>query len=380
MKLLMTTDTVGGVWQYALELARSLGHRADIALATMGAPLTDAQAHAAAQLRNVQVFESSYKLEWMQDPWEDVKAFGQWLLELEQQVRPDVIHSNGYAHGALPFRAPIMVVGHSCVVSWWSAVKHEDAPSEWNAYRNAVASGLHEADMVVAPSHTMLAALQHHYGPLRAITKVIYNGRDASVYRPAPKQQFILSAGRVWDEAKNVATLAKVAPDLPWPVCVAGEEKHPDGGKAQADNIVRLGRLDEPALARFFSQAAIYCLPARYEPFGLSAVEAGLAGCALVLGDIPSLREVWGDAAAFVPPDDPLALRRTLLELISSPSLRTDLALKASDRARQFTPGMMSDAYMASYRQLMRMSRAIGIQQPELGSAARLKTGTAAPS
>ncbi len=32
-------------------------------------------------------------------------------------------------------------------------------------------------------------------------------------------------------------------------------------------------------------------LPARYEPFGLSVLEAALSGCALVLGDIPSLRE-----------------------------------------------------------------------------------------
>ena len=54
-------------------------------------------------------------------------------------------------------------------------------------------------------------------------------------------------------------------------------------------------------------RATIFALPARYEPFGLSALEAGLAGCALVLGDIP-MREVWHDAAMFVPPEQPAAL------------------------------------------------------------------------
>ena len=50
-------------------------------------------------------------------------------------------------------------------------------------------------------------------------------------------------------------------------------------------------------------RAAIYALPARYEPFGLSILEAALSGCALVIGDIPSLREIWADAALFVPSD-----------------------------------------------------------------------------
>ena len=73
-----------------------------------------------------------------------------------------------------------------------------------------------------------------------------------------------------------------------------------------------LGRLDERRWPSGWPRAAIYALPARYEPFGLSALEAALSGCALVLGDIPSLREVWGDAAVFVPPDDAGGLRDAL--------------------------------------------------------------------
>ena len=65
------------------------------------------------------------------------------------------------------------------------------------------------------------------------------------------------------------------------------------------------GRLTPPQMARVVSRApSIYALPARYEPFGLSVLEAALSGCALVLGDIPSLREIWDGAALFVDPDD----------------------------------------------------------------------------
>src|SRR5438105_1369194 len=116
MKLLMTTDTIGGVWTYAIDLAMALRpHGVDIALATMGAPLSPSQRKDAQACANITLFQSSYKLEWMENPWQDVAAAGKWLLDLEQNLAPDLIHLNGYAHGALPFAAPIVVVAHSCV-------------------------------------------------------------------------------------------------------------------------------------------------------------------------------------------------------------------------------------------------------------------------
>ena len=40
-RILMTADPIGGVWTYAMELARQFGRlEIDIALATMGAPLS----------------------------------------------------------------------------------------------------------------------------------------------------------------------------------------------------------------------------------------------------------------------------------------------------------------------------------------------------
>src|SRR4051812_2084282 len=124
MKLLLTTDTIGGVWTYAIELAQALApHDVQIALATMGDPLSLDQQRQVAALDHVTVFESQYKLEWQPDPWDDVQAAGQWLLEIEDRFRPDIVHLNGYAHGSLPWHAPTLIVAHSCVCSWWQAVK-----------------------------------------------------------------------------------------------------------------------------------------------------------------------------------------------------------------------------------------------------------------
>lgn len=352
MKVLMTADTVGGVWTYALQLCRGIGAgNVHVALATMGAPLTPRQREDAARLPNLTLYESGYKLEWMEHPWDDVAAAGDWLLGLERELRPDFVHLNGYAHGALPWSAPVLVVGHSCVLSWWEAVHGEPAPASFDRYRREVRQGLQSVDMVIAPSRAMLCALERHYRPLPQ-SRVIYNGQDASSFAPGGKEPFVLSVGRLWDEGKNVAALQSIAPELSWPVYVAGEGRHPDGGRAQLGGVRPLGTLTQPEIAGWFARASIYALPARYEPFGLSALEAGLAGCAPVLGDIPSLREIWGDAALFVSPCDSNALRAAIEGLIKDGNARENLAARARRRALQFTTERMAEEYRAAYQHM----------------------------
>jgi len=351
-RVLMTADSVGGVWTYALELAAALEtFGVEVTLATMGRLLSADQRAEAAAHRNLQVFESRYKLEWMEDPWEDVRASGQWLLALERQIQPEIIHLNGYCHAVLPWSAPALVVGHSCVMSWWQAVRGEQPPASWSRYRNAVRLGLGAADSVVAPSHAMLAVLREQYAVVPR-GQVIPNARDAALFTPRSKEPFILSAGRLWDEAKNVAALESIAMRLPWPVLVAGEDRHPDGGGTSVQGVVPLGRLSALMMSERLGSASIYVLPARYEPFGLSVLEAALSGCALVLGDIDSLRENWHGAALFVPPEDTGALYETILELISNEVLRERLAVAALERGRCFTPQRMGQAYFSLYQQL----------------------------
>jgi len=350
-RVLMTADTVGGVWTYALELCRALGRRGvEVALATMGAPLDPTQAAEAASLPGLQVYESTWRLEWMHEPWSDVDAAGEWLLDLERQTVPDVVRLNGYCHGSLPFTAPVLVVGHSCVLSWWQAVKGEAAPAEWKTYARRVARGLRAADLVVAPTAAMLRRLEDLYGPLQH-ARVIANGRRPDLFPPRPKEPWVLTAGRLWDEAKNVQALARVAPRLSWTVLVAGDAESPAGERRPLENLRHLGRLAPSNLAIHLCRAAIYALPARYEPFGLSILEAALAGCALVLGDIESLRELWDGCALFVDPNDEDALEDALEGLIRNAVRRRRLARESRRRALDFGPERMAEGYLQAYRE-----------------------------
>jgi glycogen(starch) synthase len=348
-RVLLTADTLGGVWSYAVELSAALqGRGVRVALATMGAPLTAAQRAQLDEIPMLQLHESSYKLEWMQRAWDDVDRAGEWLLEIERAFQPDVVHLNQFAFGALPFSAPTLVVAHSCVLSWWRAVHDKPAPPAWDRYRRKVDQGLAGATLVAAPTAAMLQTLAGNYGYAHA-GLVLGNGRNPAVFRPAAKQPCILAAGRLWDEGKNLAALQAVAPRLPWPVRLAGSTSHPDGGSILPSWVYCLGELPTEALARHLSAASIYALPARYEPFGLSVLEAALSACALVLGDIPSLREIWGPAALYVAPDDNAALEATLCRLIGDPAERLRLADAAHQRALHFTPARMANSYLAAY-------------------------------
>lgn len=355
-RVLMTSDTIGGVWTYAMELIAALAaHDVEVALATMGAPLTPAQAKEAAALTNVQLFESGFKLEWMDDPWGDVQRAGEWLLGIGAHFEPDVVHLNGYAHAALPWTAPVIVVAHSCVLSWWRAVHGDDVPDEWSPYRCAVRNGLKGADLVVAPSRAMLAAIFDNYGSLDCAT-VIHNGLRPPEEPGRSKEQFIFTAGRLWDQAKNISAIAASAARIHWPVYMAGDYHHPNGTGTKPENVRLLGRLSREALANWYERASIFALPCRYEPFGLSALEAALAGNALVLGDIPSQREIWGDAALFVPPNDPEMLAGTLNKIAADTDMVRISGAKARSRALRYTTEQMSMRYMEAYRNVSRVS------------------------
>jgi glycogen synthase len=352
MRVLMTTDSIGGVWTYALELTDALADRGvEVTLATMGGRLTRAQRAELSSCDAVNMHTSSFALEWMEEPWVDVQRAGEWLLEIAHDVEPEVIHLNAYSFGSLSWPAPVVLVGHSDVVSWHRAVRAAAPDRRYDRYRAAVTEGIGGADLFIAPTRALLAELEEIYNP-PCPRMVIPNG--CARYVPdVSKQEMIVSVGRAWDDAKNIAALVDVAPRMPWPVVVAGEGHVGKGVRA-------LGVMARADVTQLLAAASVFAEPARYEPFGLAAVEAGCARCALVLGDIPSLREVWDDAALFVPPGDRDVLQGTLLALIEDAAFRAQAAERAARRAAEYTIERAAGAYIGAYEMVM-SERAAGV-------------------
>jgi glycogen synthase len=349
-RVLMTADCVGGIWNYSLDLAEALAQfGVQVGIATMGPRPSPSQRAQAAQISNVNLFESDYKLEWMDSPWADVDAAGIWLLELAKTFLPDIVHLNGFSHADLAWNSPVVIVAHSCVRSWWRAVKKsEPIPVEFTEYTRRVSRALRCANLVVTPTHAMLDAINQNYD-LSVPQKVIPNGRYRSEYFPAEKRDFILTSGRLWDEAKGLQFLERIAPKLNWPIYAAGENRHPSGSLKPLKNIHGLGYLDNHRLAEYLSTAWIYAAPALYEPFGLTILEAASSGCVLVLSDIPSFRKNWIGAALLITTNDPYEWCATLNALTEDHKFRLALAKKARDRAVELQPEEIGSRYFAAY-------------------------------
>jgi glycogen synthase len=350
-KVLMTTDTVGGVWTYSLELCRALPE-VEFYLVTSGAKMSEGQRAEVAYLKNVTVYQTGYLLEWMENPWEDIDNSGEWLLRLENELRPDLVHLNSYAYGALPFKGPKIVVAHSDVFSWWLSVKGEPPPREWNEYYCRVQAGLQAADLVIAPSKAKMRSIKEVYGAI-SNGKVIYNGRSKELFYTGEKQPHVLSMGRVWDEAKNIRLLVDAAAIASCAIRIAGNQQFANNSIAfETGNLQFLGKLDVNRVAEELASASVYVLPAKYEPFGLSALEAAFSGCALVLGDIPSLREIWGFAAIYVDPNDANALTAIITDLMKNPKKREEYGKRAQTRARLYSTAKMANGYLEAYNSL----------------------------
>lgn len=352
MRLLMTADPGSGAWHFALDLASSLGEQGvEVVLATLGARPQAAQRREARAVPNVMLAESDFQLEWMTGAWEDLRPSGDWLLSLASRYSVDVVHCNHLAHGALPWSVPVLVVAHACVASWWEAVHGEAAPAEWSRYIDHVGVSLRSANAVIAPSAAMLHAVQRHYGPV-VDGAVIHSARCPMPHASGRKEPFVLASGTVSDQARNFAALGRVAPRVPWPIRIAGSLGSRFGAPLDIPDVDLLGRVPARSMGSLLRRAAIYALPAYYDPSGLGVLDAARAGCALVLGDIPSLRELWDGAARFVEPGDDDALAATLRELIDDTAQRTRLARVARHRSAMFSHERCVREYLLAYRVL----------------------------
>jgi glycogen(starch) synthase len=355
-RVLMTTDAVGGVWQYSLELASGLCQRGiRVLLAAMGPAPSSAQMQAAGAIHGLALLHRPYRLEWMEGAEADLDASAAWLADLETAFEPDIVHINAYAHACSPWRCPVVVVCHSCVRSWWQAVRGGEVPPEWNAYSARVAEALQRADLVIAPTRSFLQAVHAIYDIRLPAACTIPNGRSGPFRPDFAKQPFVFSCGRAWDEAKGFDIVDRLAGKLPWPMFVAGSTQSADGGACRAPARAQmLGSMREDELASWLAAASLFVLPARYEPFGLAILEAAMSGCALVLGNLGTLRELWDGAAQFVDAGDEQALRDVVIDLIRDPLLRHELGARALERARRYSAGRMVEGYLQAYRRAAR--------------------------
>ncbi len=363
MRILVTTDVVGGVWSYSEELVDGLRERGHtLALVVLGGRPGAHHGRWLRRRRDIEYTVVPCPLEWLPEPEPGLSESVGSIRRAIAQFEPDVVHLNQYYYGAYELGAPKLVMAHSDVVSWWRAVKGEDPPDDawFSRYRRWVGDGLHGADLCVAPSAWIAEEVRSIYGV--GVVHVVHNARSADAFRGrrrGGRLPMLVTAGRLWDEGKGARDLIGAAARIGARarVVVAGPVRHPSGGEDFPDDapgIVWAGDLGTAALRRLLAQASVYVAPSRYEPFGLAPLEAALSGCALMLSDIPTFHELWDECALFYSPGDVDALAEAALDLLDDEPRRRALAEAARSRAlERYSPERMIRAYEALYQDLI---------------------------
>jgi glycosyltransferase involved in cell wall biosynthesis len=219
------------------------------------------------------------------------------------------------------------------------------------AQRSALLANL--AAVVTSSSYLRDRFLQHIPG---GDVTVLPNPIDLAHLPPrvpmAERENLILFAGRVVADKgvdSFVEACARTLRQLPgWRAEIIGGDRFEAGGKdtpfirdlrprADAAGVRLLGYHKHDTVLQSLSRAAIAVVPSRWnEPFGMAALEAMACGAALICSGRGGLKEVVGDAAVLVDPEDPGAIAAAILALARDPARRAAVARAGLQRARGF--------------------------------------------
>jgi glycosyltransferase involved in cell wall biosynthesis len=354
----MTADAVGGVWTYALDLATGLAaHGAETVLVLLGPSANAAQRAAAAAVPGLKLFDTGLPLEWLAASPAEVTFAGETVAAVAAREAVDLVHLNSPALAAVGcFPVPVIAFCHSCLATWWSVMRGGSMPDDFAWRSRLVASGYAVADALVAPSAAFAAATAETYR-LPQRPRVVHNGRAAPP-GVAGQANLVFTAGRLWDEGKNIATLDRAAACLAAPFLAAGPVRGPNSVCVTPQHLRLLGQLDEGAMRKILARGPIFATAARYEPFGLAVLEAAQAGCALVLADIPTFRELWDGAALFAPPGEDATFAAAITSLLQDRERRAAFCAASKERARRYGRKAMVEGMLTVYAEVLQQRAA----------------------
>jgi glycosyltransferase involved in cell wall biosynthesis len=181
---------------------------------------------------------------------------------------------------------------------------------------------------------------------------VVHSGPGLSPRRetapvPGERDRTLLYVGNIGAN-KNLPIVIRafdeLAPDLGARLVIAGR---PGDGYDEVAAAVTAGRArdriellmdaSDDDIERLYATSAALFLPSTYEGFGFTPLEAMARGCPVVESDIPALREVSGDGALLVRPDDQEGWRDAMRRVLTEPDVAADLQSRGTSTVARFS-------------------------------------------
>lgn len=261
------------------------------------------------------------------------------LIEAE---RPDVIH----VHFALPsgivayhlsqrFKIPYVLTAHGSDIPGYNPDRFTWSHRIVGPFWRRVVMG---AAIVTSPSEFLARMLREQ---LELPVYIVRNGYNAASRQGRTRRKLVLVVARLFPR-KGVQHFLQAVSGLPadWEYVVVGDGPYMDSLRAQAAEhgspAKFTGFLNQNELIGLYEEASIFVFPSIQENFPMVLLEAMDAGCAIITTDAEGCAEVVGDSGIVIEKSNSLEIRRSLVQLMGSSSLRSDLAARSAARVRHF--------------------------------------------
>jgi len=226
------------------------------------------------------------------------------LFETHRPRRVDVFHSPWMEGAILRSPCPMVVTLHDL-----SALKRASEHLRAGVRLRLRQLAVQRAVRVIVPTEAVAGDAVERLGLQRERISVIAEAPDPAMYARSEEEiasvrerfslpdRYLLWVGslRHPDPRKHVAKLAATPRELP--LVLVGPTR-PWAHELQ--NVTLTGEVSDEQLAAIYSGAHALVLASEDEGFGLPAVEALACGTPVAVCEVPALREVLGDRAAFV--------------------------------------------------------------------------------
>jgi len=224
----------------------------------------------------------------------------------------------------------------------------------------------HLADRVLPNTQAEADLVCSAFGIRKDKVSVVPNGVDERFLHATPDlfvqrhgiRDFVLYAGHVGWERKNVLRMLRALRGLPRPLVVMGTLLDNAYGRAcrdaasDDDNVLLVPPVppDDPLLASAYAACDTLILPSYYETPGLAALEAALAGAKVCITRYGGTAEYFGPLADYLEPDSEQSIRAAVDAAIARP--RTEV-LREIVRGKYLwgnVAGVLAGTYRSSHQ------------------------------
>ena len=278
------------------------------------------------------------------------------------KIDADVVHCHTwYSHfggilAKLNYGLPLVITVHSLepLRPW----KREQLGGGYDFTLWVEKTALEMADAVIAVSNGTKADVERLFRVDPSRLHVIYNGIDLDEYRPTdrtdalvrhgidPTRPYLLFVGRITRQ-KGIVHLARAIPfmdrDFQIVLC-AGAPDTPEiaaemkaavtEAQAKRGDIIWLEQMvDRETVHQLYANAAVFCCPSIYEPFGIINLEAMACETAVVASAVGGIKEVVvdGETGFLVPVEQ---MKESPFEPINPEKFERDLAARVNELMR----------------------------------------------